>query len=155
MALSPGDSLMASSLAGEFVLPVDKSEKLAFIAGGIGVTPFRSMIAYLKDRNEKRDIVFFYANRADDEIAYKELFESAAEVGVRMVYVVSEAKAPGWNGHLGFLTKDIIAKEAPDFTDRTFYISGSHGMVTAFEKLLSESGIARSRIHTDFFPGFA
>ncbi len=155
MALSPGDSVMASSLAGEFVLPLDQKEKLAFIAGGIGVTPFRSMIAYLKDRNEKRDIVFFYANRTDDEIAYTELFASAAEVGIKMVYIVGEAKNPDWSGHTGFLTKDIIAKEAPDYSGRTFYISGSHGMVTAFEKLLSESGITPSRIHTDFFPGFA
>ena len=54
---------MASQLAGDFILPEDKNKKLVFIAGGIGVTPFRSMIKYLIDKNEKRDIIIFYSNR--------------------------------------------------------------------------------------------
>src|SRR5690606_33578640 len=59
--MKEGDSLVAGQLSGDFVLPKDKNKKLVFIAGGIGVTPFRSMIQYLLTNREKRDIVLFYA----------------------------------------------------------------------------------------------
>ena len=59
ISLKRGDIVVASQLAGEFVLPKNKKKKLVFIAGGIGITPFRSMIKYLIDKKEKRDIVLF------------------------------------------------------------------------------------------------
>lgn len=155
MNMGEGNTLMVSSLAGDFTLPSDSRTKLVFIAGGIGVTPFRSMVKYLIDTKQKRDIIFFYANRTEDEIAFKDLFDEAREFGIKMVYLVNETKTPQWSGYVGFLTKDIIAKEVEDFKERTFYISGSHGMVTAFKKILAESGVPSSRIHTDYFPGFA
>ena len=71
--------VVASQLAGDFTLPKDKNKKLIFIAGGIGVTPFRSMIKYLIDNNEKRDIVIFYSNKSFADIAYKEIFDEAAK----------------------------------------------------------------------------
>mgnify|MGYP002141562475 FL=1 len=49
----------------------------------------------------------------------------------------------------------MILAEVPDFKERVFYISGSHGMVTAFKKMLRELGVARKNIKTDFFPGLA
>lgn len=154
MQLEPGASLMASSLSGDFVLPSDPHIKLAFIAGGIGVTPFRSMIASLKDKGEKRDIVFFYANRAENEIAYQELFDSVKELGIKMVYLVNKPFSTTWSGgYTGLLTKEIIAKEAADLTERDFYISGSHTMVMIFKRVLRECGVPSSSIHTDFFPG--
>ena len=54
--------------AGDFTLPGDQSRKLAFIAGGIGITPFRSMLKYLIDTKQRRDIVVLYANRRPQDI---------------------------------------------------------------------------------------
>ena len=48
-----------------------------FIAGGIGVTPFRSMISYMLDTFERRPIVLFYANKTVDEILYRDVFDRA------------------------------------------------------------------------------
>ncbi len=58
----PGDTIHASQLAGSFTLPADPDRKLAFLAGGIGITPFRSMLQYLLDRGEARPIVVLYGN---------------------------------------------------------------------------------------------
>ena len=55
-------------------MPENPRRKLAFIAGGIGITPFRSMVKYLVDRGEKRDAILFYSNRNADEIAYRDVF---------------------------------------------------------------------------------
>ena len=61
--MKPGDVIYGSQLAGDFTLPKDPDEKLAFIAGGIGVTPFRSMVQDLINRRDKRSVVvLLYGN---------------------------------------------------------------------------------------------
>ena len=90
-AMRPGDTIVAGHLAGDFTLPRDPSEKLAFVAGGIGITPFRSMAKYMTDTSTnggpKRDAVLLYSNRTPEGIAYAEVFDEAAEkIGMRTVY---------------------------------------------------------------------
>lgn len=156
--LKPGDEIMAAQLAGDFTLPHDKSRKLAFIAGGIGITPFRSMIKYLLDQNQQREVVLFYSSKAANEINYQEVFsEAESRLGIKTVYTLTdETKIPdGWGGHRGKLTTQTIADEMPDYKQRTFYLSGPRGMVTAFEQSLKDLGIPRRQIKIDYFPGFA
>ncbi len=151
-SLVPGDTISATQLAGEFTLPHDPKEKLAFIAGGIGVTPFRSHLKYLLDRGEKRDIVMLYANRTPGDIAYMTLFTEAEEkLGTKVVHVVSEGATRGMR--TGMITKEVIESEIPDYTKRTFYISGPQAMVQAMKGLLLQLGLRRAQIHTDYFIG--
>lgn len=156
--LKIGDKMMAGNLAGDFTLPKDPTKKLVFIAGGIGVTPFRSMIKYLVDKNDKRIITMFYSNKTRDEIAYVDVFNSAAQkLGIQTIYTLSDLPTipADWKGERGFVTKEMIQKYVPDFKERTFYLSGPHGMVAAFEKTLDQMGVPRIQIKTDYFPGFA
>jgi glycine betaine catabolism B len=154
--MQPGDSIFGSQLAGEFILPQNHDEKLAFIAGGIGVTPFRSMVRDLLSRDDKRSVVLLYGANRIDEIAYSSLFDMAErELGLRTVYAVAEGQTSGSNVHTGFIDEALIQREIPDFKDRTFYISGPQAMVARFQRVLNELGVARSRIKVDFFPGFA
>lgn len=155
-SLGEGDEIVASQLAGDFVMPKDKAKKLVFIAGGIGVTPFRSMVQYLLDLNEKRNITLLYSNRAASEVAYKDVFDRASvELGIKTVYAVTDPDPalPAWCRQ-GVVTAHMIAEEIPDYAERKFYISGPHAMVTAFRKTLREMGVKRRNIKTDFFPGF-
>ncbi len=152
-----GDVIMAGEIAGDFVLPRNRRKKLAFVAGGIGVTPFRSMVQSLIDRGESRDVVLLYANKTVEDIAYRDVFDEARTViGMKTSYALSEvAQAPpNWNGPLGMLDARTIAEEIPDYADRLFYISGPHGMVTAFESSLAAMGVSHKNIKTDYFPGF-
>lgn len=153
-----GDTVIASQLAGEFVLPHDTNKKMAFIAGGIGITPFRSMVQYLIDKGEKRPVTVLYSNRTASEIAYRDVFDRAErELGVKTVYTLTDTKniPKDWDGHAGHINEAMVAKEIPDYKERTFYISGPRSMVVACEKVLGGMGIKKSRIKTDFFPGFA
>jgi ferredoxin-NADP reductase len=146
--LSPdAPPIAASGLAGDFTLPDDPGEKLVFVAGGIGITPFRSMIKYLLDTGQKRDIVLLYSNRSDSEIVYRDVFDSAATMpGIRVVYHLT-----GVSGHFD---KNNLPQLVPDYKERLFYVSGPHAMVSATERLLEDLGIARRSIKTDYFPGF-
>ncbi len=140
--LDIGDTISASQVAGDFTLPRDTHKKLAFIAGGIGVTPFRSHVQYLIDIKDKRDVILLYASRPD-EVVYRDLFDRAhAELGMKTVYI-SE-----------IIDADRIRKEIPDYKERTFYISGPPSMVDAHKKTLRALGVSRLKIKTDYFPGF-
>ena len=155
-AMRPGDIIYGSQLAGTFTLPADPARKLAFIAGGIGVTPFRSMIQDLLDRGEKRSIVMLYGNNKLTEIAYGDIFQQAeSELGLRIVYAVAEPEADGYAIHDGVVDEALIQKHIPDYMERTFYLSGPRAMVVRFQSSLKELGVRRSRIKVDYFPGFA
>ncbi|MHB8660560.1 MAG: FAD-dependent oxidoreductase [Minisyncoccota bacterium] len=150
------DTVSVSHLAGDFVLPKDKTKKLAFIAGGIGVTPFRSMAQYLIDTKDSRPVTLLYSNKTTSEIAYKDVFDEAARtIGMKTVYAVTDEPSPAPGTYAGMIDGAFIAREVPDYQERTFYISGPHGMVNAFRKTLRKMGVSRLRIKTDYFPGFA
>lgn len=147
LTLDPGSEIIASSLSGEFTLPKDATQKLVFIAGGIGVTPFRSIIKYLLDKNEQRDIIVFYSVKTQSDAVYLDVFKQAEQMlGIKIILVVTDLQ--------GFITKEMIGREVPDVSSRKFYLSGPHVMVSAFEKSLSELGLPKSQIKTDYFPGY-
>lgn len=132
--------IVASQLGGEFVLPKDKNTKLVFVAGGIGITPYRSMIKYLIDKNEMRDIVLIYINKTAEEIVYKDIWDQS---GIKTIYINTS--------EVGHLNSQTIADNVPDYKDRTWYISGPHPMVSATKELLKSLQIPHIKI--DFFPG--
>lgn len=152
-----GDNISVSHLSGSFTLPKDPQKKLVFIAGGIGVTPFRSMVRCLLDIKEKRSITMFYANKTLKDIAYKDIFDRAgSELGIRTIHVLSDEKTsplPAGMAH-GFIDAELIANMVPDYRECIFYISGPHAMVEAFKKTLVGMGVSRFKIKSDFFPGF-
>jgi ferredoxin-NADP reductase/Na+-translocating ferredoxin:NAD+ oxidoreductase RnfD subunit len=155
-AMKPGDVIYGSQLAGNFTLPTDPGTKLAFIAGGIGVTPFRSMVQDLINRRDNRSVVLLYGNDNVDEIAYADVFDRAErELGIKTVYAVAADATLDSNMHKGFIDAALIQREVPDYKERMFYISGPRAMVLRFRRVLKELGVARSRIKEDYFPGFA
>jgi ferredoxin-NADP reductase len=158
LEMQRGDTLIASQLSGDFTMPHDPKKKLVFVAGGIGVTPFRSMIKYLLDTKEQRDIVLLYSNRTKEDIAYKDVFDEAKQkLGMKTVYTLTNQKtAPrDWQGYTGYIDRQMIEREVPDYRERDFYLSGPNSMIIAFEQTLHAMGIGRSQIKKDFFPGFA
>jgi ferredoxin-NADP reductase len=153
-----GDTIIASQLSGDFVLPRNKKKKLVFIAGGIGITPFRSMIKYLIDIGQKRDIVLIYSNKKETDIIYKDIFDQAAKLlGIKTIYTLTGLKngETKWAGRTGTVDGRMILEEIKDWQQRTYYISGPPSMITGIEKTIMNLGLSRHRIKTDFFPGFA
>lgn len=157
LRMEPGDKIVASSLSGEFVLPKNQNEKLVFIAGGVGITPFRSMIRFLLDSQQKRPITLIYSNRKQEDIVYKDVFERASrELGLKTIYTLTDPGVQtGWTGRVGALDRKMIEDEVPEWKNSFFYISGPHAMVSAFEGILKQMGIPGNKIKIDYFPGFA
>jgi ferredoxin-NADP reductase/Na+-translocating ferredoxin:NAD+ oxidoreductase RnfD subunit len=155
--MKPGDEIYANQLAGNFTLQKNEQRKLAFIAGGIGITPFRSMVKHVTDTKEIHDIVLLYS-ASGGEHAYQDVFEAARKIGnIRTTYMVSAAgNAPrDVNYQAGTITAEVIAHRIPDFRERLFYISGTHAMVVSMKATLRQLGVPERQIKIDFFPGYA
>jgi len=149
--------IVAGQIAGDFVMPKDHHQKLVFIAGGIGVTPFRSMIKYLTDKDQKRNIIVLYTAKKPDGFAYHQIFNEAHhKLGIKVVYTLTDKDSvpENWHWRVGRINQELIKEEVPDYNERLFYISGPNSMVRDFEEMLQKMGIKNSNIKTDFFPGF-
>ncbi len=158
LALRIGERIFASRPGGGFVLPKDPDQKLVFVAGGIGITPFRSMLKYLTDKKERRNIVLFWANKRRQEIVFQDVISRAGKkAGLKVVETLTdeENRASSWKGKLGRIDGQMIRSEVPDFQERIFYLSGPQIMVQDFKRVLRGMGIAKGSIKTDYFPGFA
>ncbi len=156
--MQPGQKIVAAELSGDFVLPQDPNLPLVFIAGGIGITPFRSMLKYLADREEKRKVTLIYSNYTAEEIVFQDVIKEAEEkVGLKTVYTLTDFNRipKEWCGRTGFVDGEMVAAEVPDFRERHFFISGSLNMVEHLKKALHSVGVHSSRISTDYFPGYA
>lgn len=148
--------IIASSLSGDFTMPSDLNKPLVFIAGGVGITPFRSMVKYILDNKLKCNIILLYSNKTKEEILFKDIFEKAEPLGLKALYVLTDKEnlPKDWKGSAGHIDEQMIRKEIPDYKTRIFYISGPQSMVKIFEELLKSMKVSKNQIKTDFFPGY-
>ncbi len=158
LTMDQNTPIVASQLAGDFVMPKDTAEKLVFIAGGIGVTPFRSMIKYLIDMNQERSVRMLYSARSHEGFAYKDVFEEARrKLGINTMYVTSRNSTTKAMPHTipGPITGKLITRVIPDYADCMFYISGTRPMVEDIQEALEQLHVPLHRIKVDFFQGYA
>ena len=137
--------MQTTGLTGDFVLPKDTKKKLLFIAGGIGITPFVSMLQAAK--REGRDITVLYFVRNQKEAAYQTILDQS---GADIHYFSAEPADERFI-HAATLTDTVLQDWVTRTKERTAYISGPPVMVTAAKKLL-KTRVAG--IRTDYFSGY-
>jgi ferredoxin-NADP reductase len=142
--LSIGNEVKAFSIDGKFVIKNPK-KRYIFIAGGIGITPFRSILFDLDHNNSLNEIILLYANR-NQEIVFKQELDKLAEKnsGLKIYYIIDPQK----------IDSDLIKEKIQNFSDCVYYISGTKGFVNAMKKLLKEIGVKKRKIKSDYFPGY-
>lgn len=151
--MKKGESLQVSSVSGDFTLPKSLDEKLLFVAGGIGVTPFISHLKTNAVLSESRDITLVYAVSSADEVAYlTELAASNAKI-----IIVSPVKPVGMPAswvHVAAprLTQEILADVVPDSAKRIGYVSGPPTFVQGMKRSLKH--LAVRKVKTDYFVGY-
>jgi ferredoxin-NADP reductase len=140
-----GGTLEADGLEGDFIVE-EPGKRLAFIAGGIGVTPYRAILLALDHAGAPINVDLLYANR-DNDFPFKAEFERLAK------------KHPTFHVHYFTGSKRLderaIKAATGDSGNPDFYVSGPEPMVEAFEKILKGMSVPKSRIKTDYFPGYS
>lgn len=153
--LKPQDTLKVDYPQGKLTLEGSGS-KIAFLSGGIGITPIRSMCKYVVDKNLGKDIVLLYANRSIKDIIFKEDLDQMQKQysGLRVSHVLCEP-APGFQCTAGYINTQVIINEIQDYLQRKFYLCGPPGMVEVMEKILkSELKVPQENIITENFQGY-
>jgi ferredoxin-NADP reductase len=149
--MKPGDEILMSDPMGDFVLPKLIQTPLVFVAGGIGITPFHSILAWLAATNETRPIRLLYGVRNEDEIIFLDTFDKA---GIKPTIVVSDP-APAWGGERGRLTAEMIMGLENPSDDTLVYVSGPEPMVERLEKDLKAAGLQKHQFVGDYFPNYS
>jgi ferredoxin-NADP reductase len=141
--LKPGTELEADQVGGDFTW-VDTNRPIIFVAGGIGVTPYHSILKQRAHDNKPLTATLLYANRDDNLVFKAELDKLAAthpEFGIH--YVIGEQ-----------LNAQKMRKLAPQLNESLIYLSGPESMVDSFEEQLSALGIPKDQLKQDWFPGY-
>ncbi len=149
-SLKHGQQMHMSDPMGDFVLPKDKARQLVFVAAGMGITPMRSMVKWLQDNQERRDIQLLYAAQKPEDLAFVYLFKT---YGLSPKLLVSQPDV-SWQGGVGRLTAEEILEFAANDGQKLYFISGPEPMIETLFKDLQDHGIKRSQLVTDYFPGY-
>lgn len=148
--LEPGAVVDVSEPFGDFVLPKLLQTPLVFIAGGIGITPFRSILEWLTYTGEERNIKLLISLKTEDDIIFQDSFDAASQHAT----IVVENPSAAWGGERGRLTAEmILGLEQPD-ADTLFYISGPEPFVQSLQKDLLAHGVSNQHIVLDEFQGY-
>jgi len=153
--LKVADQVVIQYPFGKFVLD-ESFPKIAFLSGGIGITPIRSICKYVVDKNLGSDIVLIYANRSVKDIVFKDDFDALQKSysALRVTHVLCETPA-GFVCRVGRIDVEVIKNEIPDYQERKFYLCGPPQMVEAMRLLLAEKlGISLEMIITENFQGY-
>jgi ferredoxin-NADP reductase len=153
-ALTPGAWARLDAPHGRFTF-AGEHPKLALLAGGIGITPLRSICRYCADAGIDTDIVLLYGSRTAQDLAFREEFEAmqAAQPSFRVVFTL-EQPPHDWAGAQGFIDAALIRREIPDYAARVFYVCGPPVMIRVMERLLGELVVRDARIRTERFAGY-
>jgi ferredoxin-NADP reductase/nitrite reductase/ring-hydroxylating ferredoxin subunit len=164
--LENGSKVRVRGPEGRFVLNQDYSQPVVLFSGGIGVTPFRSMIKYATDKQLAVSIIMFDSNKDRNNILFKEEFDEWASMNknLKIIYTISDedrreqslTDANDWNGEHGRIDKAMILKylDSNILNKSIFYICGPPSMLNAMQALLQELNIPKERIKVEEFTGY-
>jgi len=140
---------------GSFGLPEDSSRPLVFVAGGIGITVFRSMLLHIREQGLPHKVTLIYSNRDRESTAFlDELRElEGANSNLRLVFTMTED--PGWEGESRKIDsaffRDCLGE---DLGESTFLVAGPPGMVEGMQKALAEAGVADENVVAERYSGY-
>jgi ferredoxin-NADP reductase len=140
---------------GAFILNEEEKNPRVFLAGGIGITPFHSMITYANAKKLSIPITFIASfSTMEDLVFYKELTDIANKNPIiKIIYTVTHPEN-GWKGETSRISEDVIKKYVPDIFKPQYFIVGAPAMVAAMEETVNKMGVVNEKIFIENFTGY-
>ena len=152
--LKAGDVVVLRGPYGDFTIRGEYG-KVAFIAGGIGITPFWSMIRSSADMRLDTDISLLYSVKTEPEILFREKLTATSHANLHLSVAITVTEpGPGWTGRTGRINRTMIEQEIPDWRERVFFVSGPPVMVNAIIASLREMEFMEDHIRYESFTGY-
>jgi ferredoxin-NADP reductase len=126
------------------------------LAGGIGITPFRSMIGQALQQNTGQRLFLFYANRRPKDAAFLAELErwAAQHPNFTLVATMTGKSGVPWNGETGRIDKPLLEKYVGDLAKPVYYLAGPLGLVAAMRDVLSAAGVPEDEVNSEEFFGY-
>lgn len=145
--LKAGTKAIVDGPFGAFTEDVATLQKRLYIAGGVGITPIRSLI---EGQSDKTDSILLYANKVTQEIIFNQELTILQQAGkVTVHHVISDQ--PEYKGETGRINAEMIKRLVPDYPEREIYLCGPPPMMQAMIATLTDMGIPKTRIHYEYF----
>lgn len=143
---------------GNLVLHNNASKPAVLLAGGIGITPFRSILVRAATETLPHRIFLFYSNRRPEDAPFLEELESLQKQNPNFTLVATmthmEKSRSHWNGETGYIRKDLLSKYLKGVENAIYYIAGPAAMVSGLHKVLNDSGVDDDDIRIEEFAGY-
>jgi ferredoxin-NADP reductase len=152
--LELGDEVEVEEPKGSFLLPHDTAVDYVFVAGGIGITVFRSMLRFIADEELPYRVTLVYSNRDRESAAFLDELEELERriAGLRVVLTMTEDQE--WEGETRHLDADVLRELVGGLDDRTFLVAGPPAMTDAVAGSLLAAGLPEDRVLADKFSGY-
>src|SRR5580700_9648600 len=150
--------LLLHGLYGSLTLSREGTRPAVFLAGGIGITPFRSLIWNATESLSRRRILLFYSVRGPQEAAFLDELREMEQYNIRYKLICTvtqpeKARMP-WRGETGRISIEMLSKWIPDLRAPIYYVAGPSAMVSGIRQMLISSGISEDDIRAEEFAGY-
>jgi ferredoxin-NADP reductase len=153
--LSLGAEVDVEEPKGDFVLPKEIDQPYVFIAGGIGITVFRSMLRYIAEERLPHRVTLVYSNRDQDSAAFLNELSELERDNPNLRLVLTMTDDPAWEGETRRIDADLLRDHLDnDLGSFTYLVAGPPAMVEAMEKMLTDAGVHEERIRPERFSGY-
>jgi ferredoxin-NADP reductase len=157
-ALPIGAPFLVEGPYGNLILHRDVARPAVFLAGGIGITPFRSMIRHASEMRSGHRMFLFYSIRRFEDAAFMDELREIQKLNQRFQFIPTIThphRTPhSWRGELGHITEPMIMSWIPDFQDPIFYIAGPPAMVAGMREILEVAGVPDDNMRAEEFAGY-
>jgi ferredoxin-NADP reductase len=159
LSVSPiGSAARIEGPMGSFSLHNNTARPAVFLAGGIGIAPFLSMLSYATGERLRHSIVLFYANRHLEDAAFMDSLWKLECANPRFRFVPTLTRMAnnngGWKGKTGHISSEMLVTQLGIVRGPIYYIAGPPTMVAATRRTLCEVGVDEDDIRTEEFAGY-
>jgi ferredoxin-NADP reductase len=153
-----GTEVQVEGPMGSFTLHKNPSKPALFLAGGIGITPFRGMLRQAAKEKLPHKLYLFYSNRRPEVAAFLDELRDLSQSNTHLLFVPSmsemERSKVDWNGERGFINREMLAKHLPSLDGPIYYVAGPPAMVAAMREMLMKAGVDEDDLRTEEFGGY-
>ncbi len=141
---------------GDLTLSAGKARPAVFLTGGIGITPFRSMLVQAAKEKSPMHYFLFYSNRRPEDAAFLRELQNLVLPSYKLIATMTQANESSqpWHGETGYLKAETIAKYVGNLIGPVYYVAGPPNMVDAMRKIMTAAGVPADDIRTEDFSGY-
>ena len=151
----PGTEVEVEPPKGDFVLPEETSRPLVFVAGGIGITVFRSMLRYIREEGLPHRVTLIYSNQDQESTAFLDELRELEQENPNFRLVLTMTQDPSWNGESRKIDTQFFRDYLEDdLNEYTFLVAGPPGMVEAMQEALAETGVKEENVVAQRYSGY-